>query len=370
MAVGPTNFARLTAHDLKYWSMKFWKQMRNEGFITPLTGSGNRSVIQRISELKRSRKGTQAVITLIPDNTGDGIAGDRTLKGNEEALTSAEQVIRADQLRFAHTNEGRMGDQKSIVNFRRESADQLSHTMADRIDQMAMLTMAGVSYTMTNRGAARSGSELQYLEFAADVTAPSTNRHLRWDATTGLESGATASVDAADTPTYDMLIHAKAFAQDEYIKPVRGGMGQEMYHVFVTPQGMKHLKLDTSFLAAIREAMPRSPKNPIFKGWDTVYIDGMAIHTQRYVYNTTGAASGSKWGGSGTVDGQRIIFAGAQALAFADLGQPYWDEEKDDYNNKYGIGIGKIFGFLKPQFPSVLHGGTEDFGLFVVDTAI
>jgi len=365
-----TNFARLTDHEKKAWSMSFQKNARNKSFLTRLLGSGQDSTVQRITELKKSSKGTQAVITLVPDTVGDGVAGDRTLKGNEEALSSSEQVIRVDQLRHAHANEGRIADQKTIVNFRKEARDKLAYWMADRIDQMAFLAMSGVDFTKKNNGADRVGSELQYLEFNSDIAAPTSNRHFNWNGdANGLVAGSTTA-DTIAVPTYEMLLHMKAKAQDEYIKPVRGEMGTELYHVFMTPQGVKQLKLDDKFHNAVRDAMPRTPNSPLFKGFDTIYIDGMAIHTHRYVYNTSGADAGSKWGSAGNTDGQAVIFAGAQALAYADLGTPYWDEEYDDYRNRMGIAVGKIFGFLKPQFPSVVHGTTEDFGLLRVNTAI
>jgi len=365
-----TNFARLTDHEKKLWSMSFWKAARNKSFITRLIGSGQDSVIQRVTELKKTEKGTKAIITLVPDALGDGIAGDRTLKGNEEALRSFEDTIRIDQLRHAHKSEGRIADQKSIVDFRKTARDTLAYWISDRIDQMAFLVASGVELTKKNNGTDRVGSDLQYLEWADDIAAPSTNRHYRWDATTGLEAGNTASVDAADTPSYDMLIHAKTQAQELQLKPVRGEMGTELYHVFMTPRGIRHLKLDDNFMKAWREAMPRTPNNPIFKGFDTIYLDGLAIHTQRYVYNTLGADSGSKWGGGSTVDGQRILFMGAQALAYADIGSPYWVEEDDDYENQHAISVGKIFGFKKPQFFTDNTSTTEDFGLMVIDTAL
>lgn len=366
-----TNFARLTDHEKKAWSMDFWKNAREKSFLTRILGTSDNAVCQRITELKKSEKGTKAIITLVPDPTGDGVAGDRTLKGNEEVLTSEEAVIRIDQLRHAHGNEGRIADQKSIVNFRKEARDKLSFWIGNRIDQMAFLTMSGVSYAYRNDGAARVGSELQYLEFAADVTAPSTNRHFRWTGnTTGLLAGDTTANDMAK-PTYQMLLELKAKAQNEYLQPVSGDMGTELFHVFMTPNGIKALKLDTTFQSAVRDAMPRSADNPLFKGFDVIYVDGMAIHTNRYVFNTLGATSGSgKWGSAHTTDGQRIIFAGKQALAYADIGSPYWDEENDDYGNRYSIAVGKIFGFLKPQFKSQVHGTTEDFGLMVCDTTI
>lgn len=367
-----TNFARLTDHEKKLWSMSFWKAARNKSFITRLIGSGQDSVIQRITELKKTEKGTKAIITLVPDALGDGIAGDRTLKGNEEALRSFEDTIRIDQLRHAHKSEGRIADQKSIVDFRKTARDTLAYWIADRIDQMAFLVASGVDLTKKNNGADRVGSDLQYLEWADDIAEPSTHRHFRWDKDTSssLQAGDTSAVAATDVPSYEMLIHTKSQMQELQIKPVRGEMGTELYHVFMTPRGIRHLKLDEHFMKAWREAMPRTPNSPIFKGFDTIYLDGLAIHTQRYVYNTLGAASGSKWGSGGTVDGQRVLFMGAQALAYADIGSPYWVEEDDDYQNQHAISVGKIFGFKKPQFFTDNTSTTEDFGLMVVDTAL
>ena len=81
---------------------------------------------QHITELKKSEKGARAVITLLADLEGDGVAGDRTLEGNEEAMKSYDQVIRIDQLRHANRHEGRMADQKSVVEFRNNSRDVLA----------------------------------------------------------------------------------------------------------------------------------------------------------------------------------------------------------------------------------------------------
>ena len=116
-----TNFAKLTDEQLTIWSREMWHHARNYAFITRFTGDSPNSMIQRITELKKSKKGARAVITLLADLTGDGIAGDRHLEGNEEAMVSHDQVITIDQLRHANRHEGRMADQKSVVTFRSNS---------------------------------------------------------------------------------------------------------------------------------------------------------------------------------------------------------------------------------------------------------
>jgi len=64
-----------------------------------------------------------------------------------------------------------------------------------------------------------------------------------------------------------------------------------------------------------------------------------------------------------------MLVCGAQAMAMADIGGAYWDEDADDYNNNYGISIGKMLGMLKPVWQSAVDGTPEDFGVMTVDIA-
>jgi N4-gp56 family major capsid protein len=366
-----TNFGLLTNEQKTIWSMDLWKHARNYSFVNKFLGKDTNSLIQHVTELKKSEKGARAVVTLLADLEGDGVAGDRTLEGNEEAMKSYEQVIRIDQLRHANRHEGRMADQKSVVEFRNNSRDVLAYWLADRVDQMAFLTLSGVSYAMKNNGATRFGSDLPFLEFAADVSAPTSQRKLRWDGTNKVlvQNGATNTLVAADTPMWELFVQLKAYAKDQYMRGIKGSGNGETFHAFLTPQAMAKLKLDPTYMQNVRSARQRSGDNPLFTG-DSVEIDGIVFHEFRHVYNTSGAASGSKWGGSGTVDGCQILFCGAQALAMADIGNPEWVEKGFDYDNQQGISVSKILGFLKPKFNSIYSGNTvQDFGVISVYVA-
>lgn len=203
-----------------------------------------------------------------------------------------------------------------------------SRPSADRLDQMAFLTLSGVSYAYHTNGAARVGSDLQNLAFAADVSAPTSNRHFRWDASDGLVTAGTSGLTTSDTPTWKMLVEMKAYAEESYLKPIRTDNGVQMYHIFMTPTAMAKLKMETDFLANLRNAAPRSMDNVLFKGSESYYVDGLAIHSYRHVFNTRGLTSGvDKWGSGHDVDGCRIIMCGAQALGFADIGAPEWVEK-------------------------------------------
>ena len=377
-----TNFASLTSEQLTAWSRDFWRVARNMSFVNQFAGSGSNAMIQRITELTRSDKGTRAVLTLLADMTGDGVTGDNTLEGNEEALRSYDITIELDQLRFANRIAGRLADQKSVVNFRETSRDALAYAMADRMDQLAFLTLAGVAYTHKTNGALRptsgtTGLELVDLEFASDVSAPTSDRHLRTDGDL-LVAGDTTALEATDIIKYRHIVDLKAFAKDNYIRGIRGAGNEEIFHMFVTPKQMADLKLDSDFLANVRNAGIRGPNNQLFAGTSSLMVDGVMIHEFRHVFNTAGATTGTsaeagdpgyKWGADADVNGARALFCGAQALGMADIGMPEIVEDTFDYENQAGISIGKIFGLRKPKFNSDVSGSVQDFGVICLDTA-
>lgn len=378
-----TNFGTLTGDQLQTWSRDFWRVARNQSFINQFAGTGSNAMVQRVTELTKNQKGTKANITLLADMTGDGITGDNTLEGNEEALRAYDITIELDQLRFANRIAGRMTDQKTVVNFREQSRDALAYAMADRCDQLAFLTLSGVAYTHKNNGGLRTtsataGHELVDLEFASDVSAPTGDRHRRWDATSGLVAGDTTAVAATDKIGYRTIVELKAYAKDNYIRGIRGAGNQETFHMFVTPQQMADLKLDSDFLANVRNAGVRGNGNTLFAGSASLMVDGVMIHEFRHVFNTSGAttgtssnagAAGYKWGADADVVGGRALFCGAQALALADIGLPEMVEDTFDYGNQSGISVGKIFGLRKPKYNSDVSGSVQDFGVIALDTA-
>lgn len=352
-----TNFAALTNEAKTIWSMDLWKHARNFSFMNQFTGTGPNSMIQRITELKKTEKGARAVITLLADLEGDGIAGDRTLEGNEEAMKSYDQVIRIDQLRHANRHEGRMADQKSIVEFRGNSRDVLAYWLADRMDQMAFQTLGGFAYSLNPDGTTRVGSDLPFLEFAADVSAPTAQRVAQWDVTTGLEvGGATSDIAALDVIQWETLVRLREMAKNQYVRGLRpqGGM-DELFHVFLTPTCFANLKMDNDYMLNLRHSTSSSKNSKLFSGGG-VEVDGLVIHEFRHVPHS------ATWG-AGAVPGSAILFCGAQALGFADIGNPIWVEKEFDYDNQPGISVQKMLGFLKPKFNSIYAGNTvQDHG--------
>ena len=149
-------------------------------------------------------------------------------------MKSFDQVIRLDQLRHANRHEGRMADQNLSSTSAKIAAMYWRTGWQNVSTALAFLTLSGVNYTQRNNGAANTGSDLQFLEFGADVTAPTDKRRARWNGTTkALEvGGATSAITAADTPTWGLFVQLKAFAKDQFLRGIRGEGGEETFHVF------------------------------------------------------------------------------------------------------------------------------------------
>jgi N4-gp56 family major capsid protein len=360
-----TNFAALTPQQKLVWSRDVWKAARDGMFIKKFIGTDENSVIQRITELTKTEKGEQVIMHLVADLVEDGVIGDNEREGNEEAMQSYSQVLNIDLITHSVRNKGKLAEQKTVIKFREMGRDRLAYWLANRVDQLAFLTMSGISYAYQNNGAPRVNSPFPNLAFAADVSAPTSKRHLMWDGTS-LTTSNTATIANTYVPSYKMIVDLVAYAKEQYVKPLMSG-GKEYYVMFVQPGTLAALKKDADYQRAVVGVATKSgTESPWFTG-ATVTIDGVVLHEHRLVYNTKGAASGSKWGSGGLVNGTRSLLCGAQALGMADIGTPEWTEKMFQYDSQQGINIDKMFGLLKPKFHSIYSGSVEDFGVVAVD---
>jgi N4-gp56 family major capsid protein len=360
-----TNFAGLTSKQKIVWSRDVWAAARDAMFIKRFMGSGENAIIQRITELTKTEKGEQVLMFLVADLVEDGVIGDNEREGREEALQSYEQTIKIDLITHSVRNKGKLSEQKTVIKFRETARDRLSYWLANRVDQLAFLTLSGISYTLMNNGATRVGSPFPNLAFAADVTAPSAKRALMWNGT-ALVASNTATIDATYIPSYKMIVDAVAYAKEHYVKPLQAG-GKEYYVLFVQPGTLAALKKDQDYQRAVTSvAAAKGMDSPWFTG-ATVTVDGVVIHEHRLVFHTKGAAAGAKWGAGSNVNGTRSLLCGAQAMGVADIGTPEWNEKEFQYGSQQGINVDKMFGLLKPKFMSIYDGTVEDFGVVTID---
>lgn len=400
-----TTFAALTQPEKYIWARQTMRQARNASFIEKMVGKDENSYIQRVTEFSKDEKGATARIHLISDLGNDGVMGDSTLWDNEEALIGSWQTITIDQIRNANKLAGRMNDQKMVINFREQSKNVLGYWMASINDQMAFLHMSGVDSRLRLSGDIRTGfsydaatdvwardtgvAPVGYSIYdhaaSATITAPSTNRGFRWNnASRTLSPRSVTSMLTGDKICYETIVQLKALAKEKYIRGVKTGGGEEEYILLVGPRSMARLRMDADFLAnsrALQNGM--GDKGQLATGAGGVLVNGVRVIESRYVFNTQRATTlsavnqegdpGRKWGTNGAaVDGERCLFLGAQALAYADLGMPSWDEQPWDYDNQAGVALSKIVGFKKPVFRTIYESGTpdEDFGIMTCDVVV
>ena len=360
-----TNFAALNPVQKVNWARETWAAARDQMFIKNFSGKGENNVIQVVKELTKTEKGDQCVIQLVSDLVGDGVTGDNEREGNEESMDAHSQIITIDQVSHGVKNKGKMADQRTVFNFREQGRDKLAYWLANRCDQLAFLTMSGISYGFNNDGSPRVGSPFPNLAFAADVRAPSPKRSLMWDGSS-LQLSDTSAIASSFLPSYKMIVQAVAYAKEHRVKPLMSG-GKPYYVVFVQPGTLAALKMDPDFQRALAGAAAKDGlKSPWFTG-ASVTVDGAVIHEFNLVYHTKGAAMGSKWGAGGNVNGTRTLVCGAQALGMGDLGAGDWVEKLFQYDSQVGLNIDKILGLLKPQFYSIYDKSIEDFGLLSID---
>lgn len=356
----------------KAWVKESIKTFCENFFFEKFMGTSENNIIQTVKELKRTEKGDVAGIGLVQDMRGSGIVGDNDIDGRRETLESSWSEIKTDQLRNGVTSKGRVDDQRAIFDFRTEAKDKLAYWRAKIQEELLILTASGISYNFNTDGSVRTigaQDDPRTLAFAADVAVPSSGRHYNF--TSGaFVAGDTSTISASSLPVYGMIVDAMAEARLKGIKPLKIG-GQDHYVYLCHPRTFARLKKDSDFRTAIIQAGDRGKDNPIFSG-ATLTMDGLIIHTNNRVFNTYGAASGSKWGATSILDGTRSLLMGCQALAHADLwNAAQWYEGKEDDDAKNVISIAMYLGMRKPQFVSRVDSDTvQDFGLMAINLAL
>lgn len=352
------------------WARVTWKAMRDQMFIKNIVGEGENQPIHKVTELTKTETGDKCVFHLVAELEEDGNVGDGEREGHEEALASSWMDITIDLLNHGVKEKGKMTEQKSVIKTRTVARDRLAYWLANRVDQMAILTLSGIGYEYTLDGKLRGvNSKLKNLAFANDVTAPSSKRLLTWNGSNLLGNGdsgfGTGAITSSYLPKYKMIVDVGAYMRTHRIKPLISG-GKEYYLMLVHPLTYAALKMDDKFQNALINAGQRGDNNPWFTGAD-VTVDGMIIKQHNLIFNTMGAPATQKWGAGGLVNGTRTLVLGAQALAFADLNIGDWVEKKFQYDSQWGINVDKMFGFRKPRFYSQYDQGVEDFGVVVID---
>jgi N4-gp56 family major capsid protein len=332
---------------VKAWSRKLFVEALKSTWLNKFMGDGSGSIIQIKEELRKSA-GDRITIGLRMQLSGNGVSGDGTLEGNEEALTTYSDNVLIDQLRHAVRTDGRMSQQRVLFDLREEARSGLQDWWADRIDTALFNQLAG------NTGQADT-------KFTASnaTAAPSSNNIVYADGHASEASVASKSASTIFKLTWLDYAVEKAKTNSPLIRPLKVS-GEDKYVCFLHPYQVTDLRTSTStgqWLDIQKAAMAGSnaSKSPIYTGALGEY-NGVILHESTRVP-----------AGPSNSNVRRAIFCGAQAAAVA-FGQDNspnkmtWVEELFDYQNQLGVAAGMIWGAKKLQFNS------QDFGSIVIST--
>lgn len=315
----------------KAWAKETWTAALNNIFFAKFMGTSPENIIQ-LNEQLTKQAGDSITFKLLMKLKGAGITGDNTLEGNEEAMQYRDFTVSINQIRNAVRIAGKMEEQKTSANMRKDAKTALSNWLTEYIDG----------------------------QFFTKLTASPTSDRVVY------AGGKTAenAITATDVFNTDLIGKAKRIAMTDTnakIRPV-SVKGKKYYVMIIDPWQARDLRDDEKWLQAQQHANIRGEDNPIFTGALGIY-EGVVIHENEQIPRTeTGSGSDSK------VKVGHALFLGAQAGVLAAGTEPTWQEDDFDYHNQKGFAIGRIMGIAKTQY-KFDSSTLSDFGCINVLTS-
>ena len=371
-----TDFGSLTANKKKLYAASVILAGRDRSFFMGEKGWLGKGLtdaskpIHLVDKLTKVEGGTKCIMPMVLDIQSDGVVNDNQLEGNETPIETDALEIEVSQIREGIKSKGKLSEQETVIQFRATAKEQLGNWKAQKVDELCFLTMSGVAFTNKLDGTTRSASsQLPQLRFAGDVSASTAKRVVY-----GGTATSTATLTASDTMSWTLLVKAKTLAKIKNVKPIRNG-NKEYYIVVMSPEQGGDLKNDSNYRESLQRAGNRGDKNKLFTG-AFADVDGLILYEHNRTYSTRGAASGSQWGSAGTVHGAQALLIGAQAIAYAHIGDDDWAEsDNTDYGNRQGVAYGCIIGLRKAIFKSIYDldsagaPTSQDFSIISIYTA-
>jgi N4-gp56 family major capsid protein len=340
-----TNYGVNSPEAVKLWRSQLAREALKATWIQKFIGDSSDSIVQVFDETSKDA-GDRVTATLRMQLTGDGVMGDATLEGNEEALTTYTDNLFIDQLRHGVRSGGKMTEQRIPWSIREEAMLGLKDWWAGRFDTAFFNQVCG--YTPQ--------TDPKFTGLNA-VIGPDANHITRMGGKASdqaLTAGDEFTLALIDT----MVEGAKlggTVTPGPVIRPINVD-GDDRYVVVLHTRQVTQLRKNVSpgqWLDIQKAAMTGdgSNNNPIMTGALGMY-NGAVLHESTRI--TNGVDSGT---GAPVLTARRSVLLGAQAAAIA-FGQGAsfknfdWNEELFDYGNQLGVEAGVINGLKKLRFNS------------------
>jgi len=343
---------------VKHWSADLMKEALKKTYALQFMGKDKNALAQIKTELNKSA-GDKITFGLRQQLQGDGVSGDATLEGNEEALEIYTDAVLIDQLRHAVRSAGKMSEQRVPFEVRAEARDGLADWWADRIDTAFFNQLCGNTRVTDTKF---TGSQATVEPDAAHVVF-----HSQSLGSSHANESLITAADVFDLSVIDLAREKATVGAPNPIRPIR--IGSDNYYVmFIHPFQVFNLRTSTAtgqwrdIQQSALEGGQRTG-NPLFTGALGVYNNTILHEATRI---TLGSQSASASSGIAL---RRSVFCGAQAAAVA-FGRRSgkntysWKEEMFDYGNQLGVAAGSIWGAKKTRF-----NGSDHAAIVVVTAA-
>lgn len=363
------NSVTIDALRQELWSKELLDDvMRDVQNVTRFVGEDSNNIVQVSRELGK-KGGDTETFGLVARLSGNGVAGDDELEGNEESMLSYSEQVAIDQIRNAVRLKGKLDAQKVVYDQIKSARENLRVWMKEFICRQIFFKLAGVTNTsLTDTNSVTVGTRCTWSNTPdyipdADTAAGVGNRY-RCAETTGA-----ASLAAADTMTLDLVttVATQAKLCNPQIQPLDVD-GESIYVLFLHPLCARDIRKSSDWKTAQENAKIRSDKNPVFRG-ALGYWSNVLLLENEFVPWLDVSAAGNSFRGVATgtdygVDCAANVLCGRQAVLMAECSNPEaLVVEQFDYKNKDGVAGSFIGGLQKAMFNS------KEFGVIVVDAA-
>jgi N4-gp56 family major capsid protein len=333
---------------IKTWAPKLMVEALKKTHALQFMSKGKDSIVSIKTDLTTSEGGDRIRQGIRSQLRGDGIQGDNTAEGNEEALETFYQDVLIDQLRHAVRSGGKMSEQRVPFSVREEAKDGLADWWSDRIDTWFFNQLTGNT----------AQTDARYFGFNTPV-APDADHITFFDSTSTSEGSISATTVAEfNLNAIDAAVEKAKLAKNA-LRPISIG-GKKHYAMFIHPYQVTSLRKRTAtgLWQDIQKAAIQGGEttgNPLFTGALGMYNNVVLHESTRIPVSPNNA------------NVRRAVLCGAQAACIA-FGRGYgketfqWVEELFDYKNKLGVLAGCQAGMVKTRFDG------SDYGTVVVPT--
>lgn len=359
-------------HNVLNWERSLNREVLKMTQFMNWVGAGMDAGIKVVGDALRGQKpsaaGDTVYTTLLVNLSGDGVAGDSNLQGNEESMTLHRQTVTINQLRHGVKSDGRVTNQRTYINFQTEARQVLQKWAADTQDFWGANQLGGISTGLSSNN--KAGMQTP----TAPSSATGNMRIIYGPGDVGHAAGSQATTEAslsvshtADKffrlPILDVAVSI-AETSTPAIEPIQTPMGPK-YVAILHPHQIKDLR---TYAAAGEVTWYDYSKSKIEggtgRGKDLI---GNPMKGALGEYNNVLIFSDSRVPlAPSRTRVRRAIFFGAQAASLAfgadsalkgdQKGLRFrYDEQEEDYKNRLGIGVRVMGGMKKNVYNSIDH---------------